>query len=557
MNLGAPLWMATALVGGITFQKASTPQGARVHLPVEVRIQASGNWTNPYDPNEVSVSARVVGSREVAADVPAFWFEEFEWSDGQWKATGESGWRLRFAPWNAGGYGLFVRGFDLDGAGDFPKVAFDVRTVPKESEPPTYGFVEPVKDRPAFTVARRDAFVPVGVYLDSLPLTPPDIRRLVAAVQASGANLMSVPLFEAGWTLEPELLSYDQQAAHRLDVLLEAAQEQGVRVLLRLEGGSQEGDGLPASLRAYAGEGGGACKTLDDFWASLRSRQVYKKKLRYLLARNAWRSSLFGVQFFEGVAPPSWWLDEMAQLVYNLHPYLVVQAAERSEESPNDSLRLNLAILSSAADLRRWRERSKKPALIIPKQGEAADVRQAWRDVMAGASGAMLRGIPTSLERGFQGGFGVPPIHRAVSFAGGSAVPPIRSAVSFAGGSAVPPIRSASPLATLRDALHELPWTTAPVDAQRIESPYPFAAALLSDSRVVLYVEGAPEVESALPQTIRVPIRRDGTYEAQWTHALTGEPLGEPERARHRDTAEILVPPFDSAAVCTLRRVGR
>ncbi|MEW5882854.1 MAG: hypothetical protein AB1725_01355 [Armatimonadota bacterium] len=528
MSLGSALWMATALIGGITFEEASAPQEARMHLPVEVRIQASGNWTNPYDPNEVSVSARVVGSRELAADVPAFWFEGFEWSDGQWTATGESGWRLRFAPWNAGGYGLFVRGFDLDGAGDLPKVAFDVRAVSKESEPPAYGFVEPVNDRPAFTVARRDAFVPVGVYLDSLPLTPPDIRRLVITVRESGANLMSVPLFGAGWTLERELLSYDQQAAHRLDLLLEAAQEQGVRVLLRLEGGPQQAGGLPASLRAYAGEGGGACETLDEFWTSLRARQVYKKKLRYLLARNAWRSSLLGVQFFEGFAPPSWWLDEMAQLVYDLHPYLVVQAAERSEESPGDSLRLNLALLESAAGLRRWRERSKKPALIIPKQGEPADVRQAWRDVMAGASGAMLRGIPIAAE----GGFGVPATHAS-------------------------PIRQAGSLAALRDALYELPWTTAPVDAQRVESPYPFAAALLSDSRVVLYVEGPPEVESALPQTIRVPIRRDGTYEAQWKDALTGRPLGEPERARHRDTAEILVPSFGSAAVCTLRRVGR
>ncbi|MER3413145.1 MAG: hypothetical protein C4341_02685 [Armatimonadota bacterium] len=532
---------------GISFQEASKPQEARVHMPVEVHIQASGNWTNPYDPSEVSVSARIVGSNEVAAEVPGFWFEGYKWVEGRWSQTGERGWRLRFAPWNVGGYGLFVRGFDLDGPGELPRVGFAVRGVPKESEPPAYGFVEPVKDRPAFTAARREAFVPVGVYLDSMPLTPPEIRRVVGMAKDSGANLMSVPLFGAGWALEGELLTYDQQAAYRLDVLLEAAQEQGMRVMLRLEAGAQGAAPLPASLQAYAAEGGGACKTLDEFWTSLRARQAYKKKLRYIVARNAWRSSWFGVQFFEGVAPPAWWLDEMAQLVYDLHPYLVVQAAERNEQAPADSLRLNLALLSSTADLRRWRERSKKPAVLIPKPGEAADVRQAWRDVMAGASGAMTRGIP-----------------------------------------------DVGSLAPLRTALHELPWTTAPVDAQRVESPYPFSAVLLSDSAVLLYVEGAPEVESqpplplgegrgegafwetagaplsrweragvrapaskALPQTIRVPIRRDGTYEAQWKDALTGELLGEPARARYRDSAELPVPHFDSAVVCVLRRVGR
>jgi hypothetical protein len=503
-------WWSVALAAGITFQGATVPERASVYLPVEVRIQASGNWKNPYDPAEVSVSARVVGSRDVTADVPALWFEGYEWSDGQWTPTGERGWRLRFAPWNAGGYGLFVRGFDIDGPGELSKVSLQVSAVVKNTEPPAYGFVEPSEGRPAFTIARKEAFVPIGVYLDSLPSTPPDIERLVAKVQESGANLMSVPLYVEGWALERQLLFYDQLAAKRLDVLLEAAQQKGVRVLLRVEGGSKEGEGLPVSLRAYENPEGGACKTLDEFWTSLRARQVYKKKLRYLIARNAWRSSLFGIQFFDGVAPPSWWLDEMAQLVYDLHPYLVVQAAERNEQVAGDSMRLNLAILPSAADLRRWRERSKKPALIIPKQSDGADVRQAWRDVLAGASGAMTWGFP-----------------------------------------------AAGSLGPLRDALHTLPWTTAPVDAHRIESSFAFAAALISDSAVVVYVEGAPRVESALPQTIRVPIRRNGTYESIWRDALTGETLVAAVRARWQGSAELVVPRFDSAAVCILRRVGR
>lgn len=502
--------LSYALGAGITFQAAIVPNNATVFMPVEVQIQATGKWRNPYDSAEVSVSARVVGSRDVAADVPAFWLEEYEWSDGQWKASGKSGWRLRFAPWNTGGYSLFLRGFDLDGPGELPKVSLDVRAAAKDTEPPAYGFVEPAEGRPAFTVSRKEVFVPVGVYLNSLPSTPPEIRRLVAAVHASGANLMSVPLYTDGWALEPQLLSYDQQAAYRLDVLLEAAQEQGLRVLLRLEGGAQAGGGLPPSLRAYETEAGGACKTLGDFWTSLRTRQVYKKKLRYLIARNAWRSSLLGIQFFDGVAPPSWWLDEMAQLVYELHPYLFVQAAERTEQASGDSVRLNLAILPNAADLRRWRERSKKPAIILPPRVEGANVLQAWRDVMAGASGALTWGVPP-----------------------------------------------AGSLAPLSEALHALPWTTAPVDAHRIDSSYPFAAALVSDSAVVLYVEGEPPGESVLPQTIRVPIRRAGTYESVWRDALSGDTLAAAVRTRWHESAELVVPHFESAAVCVLRRVGR
>lgn len=510
MILACVPWLAIAVGGGITFEEASTPEGARVYLPVEVRIRASGNWKNPYDPSEVSISARIVGSRELAADVPAFWFEGYRWSDGQLVPTGEHGWRLRFAPWNAGGYALFVRGFDLDGAGELAKVGFEVLGVAKESEPVAYGFVEPVKDRPAFTVARRGEFVPVGVYLDSLPQAPPDIQQVVARVRTSGANFVSVPAFGPGWALESELLSYDQKAAYRLDVLLEAAQEQGVRVMLRLEGGQTgERGGLPASLVPYSNEAGGGCKTLDEFWSSLRARQVYKKKLRYIMARYAWRSSLLGVQFFEGAAPPSWWLDEMAQLVYDLHPYLVVQAAERNEQMAADSLRLNLAMFATEADFRHWRERSKKPALLVPHE-ETADVRHAWRDLMTGASGAITRGFPAK----------------------GS-------------------------LAPLRDAARQLPWTAAPVEARRIESPYSFSAALLSDSIILLYIEGAPEVESVLTRTVRLPIRRDGTYEAQWSDALTGEVLTEPARQNYRETALVAVPRFESAAFCILRRVGR
>ncbi|GIV02835.1 MAG: hypothetical protein KatS3mg015_1665 [Fimbriimonadales bacterium] len=492
--------LLAVLAASIAFHGATVSDDPRYLSPVEIHVAVEGKWDNPFDPNEVSVWARVVGTRDVATDVPGFWMVPYETTEDSFQQAGKGEWRIRFAPWNTGAYGVFVRGFDREGPGELEKVGFRVEGFEKGKEPLGFGYVIPSENRPTFEVEQKP-FVPVGCYLEDLPTKPSEIEAILRKVAETGSDFVSVPLYGMGWRLERRLLDYDQEAAWRVDWLLETAQRLGLRVFARLEGG-QDLNGAGWSRHPYAKERNGPCATLQDFWTSLPARQLYKKFLRYFVARNAWRSSLMGIQFFDGVAPPAYWLDEMSQVVYELHPYLVVQAALRTADNDLDSKRLNTWVLPESAVLSTWRNKTKKPILLVPAQTDDP-VAQAWRQLFAGASAAV--------------GYGVP---------------------------------SKGALAPLRDLISALPWAEG-ADARKVETDG-FAATLLFDSAMAVYLQ-SPKAGAMLT----VPLRRSGTYEGVWRDCKTGAPISEQTRNSWKDQAEITMPETGSPAVFVAKRTGR
>jgi len=492
--------MCLSLIAAIiTFQGATVSENPRYLSPVEIRLSVTGQWENPYDPNDVSVSARVVGTKDVATDVPGFWMVPYQLVEGEARPAAEGEWRIRFAPWNTGPYSVFVRGFDRQGPGEMGKMSFRVEGYEKGKEPPAFGYVIPAEKLPYFEVERKP-FVPVGCYLTEAPTKADAIAALLHRAAEAGADFVSIPLYVPGWKLEQRLQQYDQEAAWRLDYLLETAQRIGLRVFLRLEGGDAW---TPSgwSQNPYAKDRGGPCATRDEFWSALRPRQMYKKFLQYLIARNAWRSSLLGIQFFDDVAPPAYWLDEMSQVVYDLHPYLVVQAAIRTEEESLDSKRLNTWALPQGALLSTWRNRTKKPILVIPSRSEDP-IAQAWRQLFGGASAALAYGIPPK----------------------GS-------------------------LAPLRALVGELPWG-GPVDTRKLDTDG-FGSALLFDSVVAAYVESPKAGE-----VLTLPVRRDGTYEGSWRDSRTGQTLPGSVRGAWKREARVVTPNAAGPIVFVAKRVG-
>jgi hypothetical protein len=75
---------------------------------IEFRIQASGNYTNAFDPQEVDLSVQFTSSSGQRLSVPAFWCQGYERrrvSSRDWLyPAGMPGWKARFAPMETGTY---------------------------------------------------------------------------------------------------------------------------------------------------------------------------------------------------------------------------------------------------------------------------------------------------------------------------------------------------------------------------------------------------------------------------------------------------------------------
>jgi hypothetical protein len=117
--------------------------------------------------------------------------------------------------------------------------------------------------------------------------------------------------------------------AWRLDEVMRLARENGVYLMFCLgtygeftEGGFFN-EGSWAS-NPYNARNGGPCARPADFWTSPEARKLYKRRLRYVIARWASDPNLFAWEFWNEVpatGPTNAWLAEMAAYVKQHDPY--------------------------------------------------------------------------------------------------------------------------------------------------------------------------------------------------------------------------------------------
>lgn len=299
---------------------------------LELTVSLSASYDNPYDPDQVDLTAVFTGPSGRSVVVPGFFYQGYrrEGTDPDSPLLSRDGdpcWKVRFAPTELGRWQGVVRlrnrfGGELreDAA---PPVLFAC------APSPSAGFIrlEPAArtaEGPRWFAFDSGApFFPVGQNVQN---DWPDYRhtRLLAE---GGANCVRAWLF-CHWTwLEWTPMTppwappghwirqyggagvYNQGIAWTGDEYLQNCERDGVRVMMCFGAAHEVNEGEDVGRwggHPYNRANGGFLAKPEEFWTSPRARQLFRNKLRYLAARYGWSTALWAWEFWNelGDSPP-------------------------------------------------------------------------------------------------------------------------------------------------------------------------------------------------------------------------------------------------------------
>ena len=368
---------------------------------------------NPYDPAEICVEAEVTPLSGRRLRVPAFHRIQYDPVFGV--PAHRNGWHVRFTPLEAGAHKVRIL---LSRKGSPPAVhgRGSFAAVPSRRG----AFVR--RPHPGDSYFRLDDGTPVLLLGRNLAWgrqdNPAAYFEELDRLAAAGGNC--VRLWLAPWWLPVEGYGdglqrgpgrYDQRACALLDAIFARCEKRGIFVILCIEQhGNLRRDGEVSHWprHPYNRRNGGPCVGPDDFFSDAESRRLFKRKLRYLIARYGAHPALLAWELFNEVEHVRFatgtladnmpavlgWHREMARYLRAHDPWqhLVLTSAD---ESLQRELILNGAI--DAMQLHVYTDAELAPAL---GSRVRAAVERYGLPVIVGEFGAKERTGRASLARG-------------------------------------------------------------------------------------------------------------------------------------------------------------
>lgn len=492
--------------GELEISNLSYPQIVKRFEPVEISFDLRGTWNNPFDPNQIDVSARVVGAENTYAIVNGFVMPE---------PNAPARWKIRFVPWNIGGYGVFIR------------VADRLRTI----EPPKIGIRVNANDGGFFEVQRNARYFSknrVPQLLAGWTVEASDAvtaKRLMSALEEAGGTVCRIKLSTIGGNVSeicvnPDLRSF--AIAQAVEDAVVAARERGLAVILSLSSSAELSPGKGWEQSQFNKARGGPCEAPEDFWTNLRARLLYKRALRYLFSRLLIYDNIAGVEFFRGIEAPAYWIEEMANEVAGVSIFLTPMSTFPGAEDVWKVTRIGYASIPIeyadtpvgtaavvVAKLLKARQTTNRPLVPIAVR-DAPDEARARAAMWAAIYGGGATGTIQSGSRGM-GSF-----YAFRKFAGR--------------------------IVWLRRKFVDVVATSSAGDG---------AWALADDLGAIALVLPASGETSG---NLTMPLRRDGNYAFTWTDISSGNEVASGESRASSNQITIPVPRSEFGVACDIVR---
>jgi hypothetical protein len=333
----------------------------------EAVIDITATYTNPYDYSDIAIQATLTSPTGVQHTVDAFWMENFTISSGNLTDDGTAGFKLRFTP-NEQGQWSYILSVILQGgtATTSPAYSFICSGISANNK----GFIR--KTNTNYLQWDNGAqYIPVGEDLcwSSGEGFITYYQDKLAKLQRVGANFIRV--WMANWTLSLEwtnsgpngspeyngLKQYRQSAAKELDWLLEQGYAQDFAVMLcinyhnQVSTNSKDGEW---DYNPYNSAQNGPCDTPLDFFSNSTAKEIFKNRLRYIVARWGYAGCLQSWELFNEVDNTDYyytiencvvkvdnraiiaqWHDEMAAYLKSLDSNHLVTSSCGSETNGN------------------------------------------------------------------------------------------------------------------------------------------------------------------------------------------------------------------------------
>ena len=312
-------------IGRVEPSAAQVPQYGKLELKVEV----AASYDNPFDPDQVRLDADFTSPSGKHVNVPGFFMVDFRRQvlpQAELLAPNDSGsWKIRFTPREIGRYSWRLTladhsGKTSGGQGEFVATAAA-----------TPGFVRRSTVDPHYLAYDNgQGYFAIGhnlpTYHTSGQLGDEAMRKFVAAKENYNRWWLTSDSLGIEWM--ERLGWYRQDAAARLDLVLDEAAELGLRYMLCLDTHQdfRERGWLRNPFNAI---NGGPCAKPADWFTDSTAKNYYKKRLRYTVARWGYSPNVLCWEF--GNEIEGWdhspdtiklpWTKEMAAYLRGLDPF--------------------------------------------------------------------------------------------------------------------------------------------------------------------------------------------------------------------------------------------
>lgn len=318
---------------------------------LEIKFDLEAEYVNPFDPDDITVNGVFVTPSGEKMLIPAFYTVPMESSKNgktlmtystsayQPVAGEEAGWRVRFSGKEIGQYSFYIEVRDSKGRTAVSKnSSFNVTP----SDNSGYAVVSPTNPEYFVTDADNKLFYGSGANIAWVrePFTTnPDHLSYDYFLQRAyeeGTNMTRVWMCHYAW-LEwmPDgeatgnstysyagLGYYNQNISAAFDRIIQMCEEYDIKVVLTLDDNDEHsGSGTYCNwaYNPYNTVNGGFADTTTEYWASDEAREYYKKRIRYIVARWGYSSSLFSLNLWNDCSSTS--NTEVVEYLQELYDY--------------------------------------------------------------------------------------------------------------------------------------------------------------------------------------------------------------------------------------------
>ena len=355
LRAAGPLGIQGVQLNALTVPRFTVP---RLGL-AELVVALTATYDNPFDPEQLELSAEVTSPDGQTHRVPGFYYQPFRRLEGGGtpllEPDGEPSWRIRFTPDKAGAwtYRVVVK----DRSGEVASEPGTLTCAPADDAP---GYIQVDPQHPRYFVyGNGRTFFPVGQNLQN---DWPEYTHSWRLAQA-GCNAARAWTFchwtWLEWSFSPNVTwakpghfmhsyggagIYNQRIAWIADDCLARWEADGLRIMMCLGNGSELGD--PDSRGAWGGHpynvaNGGWLEHGSDFWTDARARKAYRNRLRYIVARWGYSTTIWAWEFWNEIGRENDaiidWHREMADYLQQLDPHHLVTTSHwgtNAEASP-------------------------------------------------------------------------------------------------------------------------------------------------------------------------------------------------------------------------------
>jgi hypothetical protein len=312
----------------------------------EITLTLGTTYSNPFDPDEISVDGYFISPSNVTLVQPGFYYQDYQVSgiggNETYTPIGDPAWKVRFSPREVGVYQYYVKVTDHTGTSYTTAASFEVN----DSSSAGFIHVSGVNAR-YFEFDRGDPFIGFGL---NVAWWQDEQKRIstynyyLNRMNTYKANLARVWMTNSGkdqnWILsiqDKNLGSnFNLEEAWAFDYILDLAQQKGVYFLLTLDDVNQYTYNWPDNL--YNSAMGGPCANRSDIFTDQIAIKYQEQIFRYIIARWGYSPNILSWELFNEIDELQWsdtvhwswtavisWHQQMAQYIQSIdaHHHLV------------------------------------------------------------------------------------------------------------------------------------------------------------------------------------------------------------------------------------------